>query len=508
MVSSSRESRTVGNEASSPIPESATVSPRAGEAPGSVPDRPASARSLFEPLEVPRRGLLPEDLPYANEVEAALARRPGKGALLLSLSVGCFFLTMLVWAAFAELDEVTHADGQVIASQRTQIIQNLEGGILRELRVREGEVVEKGQLLAHLDNEFAESSYRDAVNKALEHHTAVIRLEAERGDTEPDFGDPKARLEQEFGRVLDPVFSQRAEQVITDQRAVYRARAQQRQAELEMLESQYQQRRHEVEEQIARKRQLDRSLALAVEQRAIAYPLVQRRNFSRVEYLALQQKVATLQGDVESLAASIPKAQAAAREAEQRISLRKAELDAAVTEEINKRRLELASLRETLTAGSDRVTRTELRSPVRGTVKQIVITTLGGVVKPGESIMEIVPLDDTLLIEAKVRPADVAFLRPGQKAKVKITAYDFSVYGGLDGILEQISADTIEDRRGDFFYLVKVRTPRTAIRYHGSELPIIPGMTAAVDILTGRKTVLDYLIKPILKARENALRER
>mgnify|MGYP002607367683 CR=1 FL=1 len=198
----------------------------------------------------------------------------------------------------------------------------------------------------------------------------------------------------------------------------------------------------------------------------------------------------------------------AAEEAKQRLTLRKAEMEAEINAEISKRRTELNSLKETLAAGGDRVTRTELKSPVRGTVKQIYINTVGGVVKPGEAIMEIVPLDDTLLVEARVRPADVAFLHPGQKAMVKISAYDFSIYGGLEADLEQISADTIEDKRGEFFYLVKVRTHKNAISYRKEQLPIIPGMVTTVDILTGKKTVLDYILKPILKARQNALRER
>ncbi len=183
-------------------------------------------------------------------------------------------------------------------------------------------------------------------------------------------------------------------------------------------------------------------------------------------------------------------------------------MEAEINAEITKRRTELNSLKETLAAGGDRVTRTELRSPVRGTVKQIYINTVGGVVKPGEAIMEIVPLDDTLLVEARVRPADVAFLHPGQKAMVKVSAYDFSIYGGLEAELEQISADTIEDKRGDFYYLVKVRTRKNSIVYRKEHLPIIPGMVTTVDILTGKKTVLDYILKPILKARQNALRER
>ena len=163
---------------------------------------------------------------------------------------------------------------------------------------------------------------------------------------------------------------------------------------------------------------------------------------------------------------------------------------------------------EILSAGNDRVTRTDIRSPVRGTIKQINLNTIGGVVRPGESILEIVPLDDTLLIEARVRPSDIAFLHPGQKAMVKITAYDFSIFGGLEGVLEAISADTIEEDDGESFYKVKLRTNKNAINYRGEELPIIPGMTASIDILTGKKSILAYLLKPILRSKQNALRER
>lgn len=475
-----------------------------GNAPGGAP-KPG----LFEPTEAMRNGMLPEDLPYASEMEAALARQPSAGARTLSFAVGSFFLVFLLWASFASLDEVTHAEGQVVGSQRTQVIQNLEGGILRTVEVHEGQIVEKGTILARLDNEMAESSYRDAVNKSLENIAAIIRLEAELTNTNPVFPDNLlTNLSESVGRTITADVDAQAKQIIHDQQQAFNARFQQKMAELQVLESQFQQKEHEVEEQVARKRQLDRSLQLAIEQRDLAYPLLQRRNFSKVEYLGLQQKVVQLQGDIESLAASIPRTQSAAREAQQRITFRKAELDSAITDEINKRRLELSSLRETLAAGGDRVTRTELRSPVRGTIKQIYISTVGGVVKPGEAIMEIVPLDDTLLVEARVTPADVAFLRPGQAAMVKLTAYDFSIYGGLQGTLEQISADTFEDKRGNFHYIVKVRTAQTSLNYRGELLPIMPGMMATVDIMIGKKTVLDYILKPILKAKQNALRER
>lgn len=434
-----------------------------------------------------------QELSYSNPVDAALARKPTKQARLLSLLVTCFFIIMIGWAAVAEIDQVTHAEGKVISSRRTQTIQNLEGGILQSIMVQEGEIVKKGTLLAQIDNATAESSYRDAVHKSLEHQVAIIRLEAELAGKKPVFSKELQR---------------KAPQIIKDQQAAFRIHRLQKKSELSILESQHQQKQREVQEQTARKRNLDRSLSIAIQQRNIAYPLVQRKTFSRVEFLGLEQKVATLRGDVEALAASIPKTQAAAREAAQRVELRQAEMSAALREEINTRRVELSSLYQIIAAGSDRVTRTELRSPVYGTIQQIYLHTVGGVVKPGESIMDIVPRDDTLLIEAKIRPADVAFLHPGQKAMVKFSAYDFAIYGGLTATLEHISADTIEDKHGDIFYLVRLRTQKNAITYKGKTLPIIPGMVVVVDILTGRKTILDYILKPILKAKQNALTER
>ena len=343
----------------------------------------------------------------------------------------------------------------------------------------------------------------------MENSLAIVRLEAEIRDEEPVFPDPlDTWASQLVGRDVGEEALARAREIIRDQTNLWHSRIQQLNAEIEVLQSQYTQRMHDVDEQIARKRQLDGSLALSIEQRNTAYALVQRNNFSRLEYLGMQQKVVELQGQVDALAATIPKAQAAAEECRQRITSRRAEQTAAITDEINKRRLELNSVRESLSAGRDRVTRTELRAPVRSTVKQIYISTVGGVVKPGEPIMDLVPLDDTLLVEARVKPQDVAFLRPGQDVMVKISAYDFSIYGGLEGKLESISADTIEDKKGEQHYVVKVRTRKNAIVHHNEQLPIIPGMVVTADILIGKKTVLDYLLKPILKAKQNALRER
>lgn len=481
-----------------------------GKDSGPGAQQPQAHPGLFAAMDAPLRGLTPDDIQYASEVDAALARRPRFGVRALSVCVALMFVCLLVWAAFARIDEVTHAEGSVVGSQRTQTIQNLEGGILRAVLVHEGQTVEKGTVLAQLDNEMAESAYRDAVNKAIENSMAIIRLEAELKDEKPVFPDNlEAWAVNLIGRQrLDAAALARARQIIRDQENTWQTRQNQLNAEVDVLRSQYEQRQHDVEEQTARKAQLDRSLALAIEQRDTAYALVQRNNFSKMEYLGLQQKVVELQGQIDVLAATIPKARSAAEESRQRIASRRAEQAAAISEEINKRRQELSSLRETLSAGRDRVTRTELRAPVRGTVKQIHINTVGGVVKPGEPIMDLVPLDDTLLVEARVNPQDVAFLRPGQDVMIKVSAYDFSIYGGLEGKLESISADTIEDKKGNYHYLVKVRTKKSAITYHSESLPIIPGMIVTADILIGKKTVLDYLLKPILKAKQNALRER
>ena len=464
---------------------------------------------MFAPLDA-RSNLLPEELAYASAASAAMRRKPARAARMLSISVVAFFLFMVIWAAVAEVDEVTHAEGQVVASQRIQVIQNLEGGILNELLVNEGQIVEVGDVLARLDNEVAASSYRDAISRALDHHAAILRLEAELVRHKPVFPDDASALLTEVlgGVPVSADIAEQALQVFRDHEASWKARTQQKEAELALMRSQYEQRLQEVAEQQARRRQLEGSLAIAEEKLAIATPLLDRGNYSRTEYLNLQSQKVQFRGELDTMLAAQPRTRAAVAEAEQRMAFREAELASAITDEINKRRLDLASLRETLSAGGDRVTRTELRAPVHGIIRQIYISSVGGVVKPGESVMDIVPLDGTLLVEARVRPSDVAFLRPGQDAMVKITAYDFAIYGGLPGKLEQISADAFEDRRGESFFQVRVRTDATALVYRGKELPIMPGMMATVDIMIGKKTVLDYLLKPVLRARQDALREK
>ncbi len=373
------------------------------------------------------------------------------------------------------------------------MIQNLEGGILEKILVGENQIVQKGDILIRINNTLAASQYRDATNQAIEHEAAIVRLTA--------FIEGK--------NLAFPDKFKKFPQLIKDQTNISKSYSHQLKSELRAMEAQFSQKQQEISEMKGRKKQLVENLAIAQRQLEITKPLLKKQLYPEVDYLKLEREVITLKGDLDALNLGVPRVRQAAEEAKQRIQQRTAEARSIALDELSQRRIELNSLQETISAGKDRVTRTDVRSPVYGTIKQININTIGGVIKPGEPIMEVVPLDDTLLIEAKIRPADIAFLHPGQQAMIKITAYDFSIYGGLEGIVEQISADTIQgDKQEESFYKVKLRTKTNTLSYRGANLPIIPGMTASVDILTGQKSALDYLLKPILKAKQNALRER
>jgi membrane fusion protein, adhesin transport system len=437
-----------------------------------------------------------EDLRYMPDREAALRRRGSRFASLLTMATFICVVSLLTWAHFAVLDEVTRGQGTVIPSSKTQVIQNLEGGILAEILVQEGDIVEPGDILVRIDNTVAEANFRDAESQRFVLLATVARLEAELAGRDLD-------MPQE---VRD-----KAPAAADDQEALFTLRQNQLAAQTRVLESQASQRKQEIAEMGTKRTQLERNLELARQENSITEPLVKKGVLPRLDLIRIQRQIADLEGQLATVRQSIPRLQTAAAEAEQRIDELILTHKAEVSDELNKAKADLKSISETLFAGSDRVKRTEVRSLVRGTVKELKHNTIGGVIRPGEDIVEIVPLDDTLLIEAKIRPRDIAFLHPGQKATVKITAYDFSIYGGLDADLERISADTIRDdetRDGERFFRVYLRTKTNSLLHQGKELPIIPGMTATVEILTGKKTVLDYLLKPLLKARDQALRER
>jgi len=424
---------------------------------------------------------------------AADLHAPRGFAHLLLFVVVAFFVAFFAWASWAELKEVTRGEGKVIPSRQVQVVQNLEGGIVAEILVREGDVVERGEVLLRIDNVRAASELRESRQRWLALQGALGRLRAEVEGVPLSFSAEILRD---------------APEVAASERALYRARAEALRSELDVLGSQAVQREQELVELSTRLEQLERSHALAREELAITEPLAASRVVSKVQLLRLQREVNDLAGELEAIRLALPRAEAALREARRRIEERRLGFRAEAQRELTAVRAEAAALQEVITAEADMVERTEVRSPVRGTIKQLLVNTVGGVVQPGADLVEIVPLEDNLLVEARVRPADIAFLRPGQPAVVKVSAYDFAIYGGLDAVVEDISADTITDERGDSFYRVRVRTRDSALHEAGEPLPIIPGMTTQVDILTGEKTVLDYLLKPILLAKERALRER
>src|SRR5512138_226336 len=435
-----------------------------------------------------------DDLDFMPDVHAATRHRGRRFAYILTILSIAFFGIMGVWAHYAVLDEVTRGEGTIVPSSRTQVIQNLEGGILAEILVHEGDIVEAGDVLVRVQNTVAQANLQDARSQYLTLQATEARLIAElEGAAEIEF--PVAVTEE-------------APIVAADQQRLFDARRRQLEAQVNVLQSQARQRKQEVAEMNSRRQQLEQSLALARDELAITAPLVQKGVMPRIDLIRIERQVADLEGEIRTIRAAIPRLQAAEQEAAERIEEMTLTTRTEASNELNKTRAELKSISQSLFAGQDRVTRTAVVSPVRGTVKDMKINTVGGVIQPGEDIMEIVPLGDTLIVEARIRPADIAYLRPDQKAIIKVSAYDFSIYGGLTAKLERISADTIRDEEGESFYHVYLRTEENALIHRGDELPIIPGMTVTAEILTGEKSVLDYLLKPILKAKDSALRER
>ena len=429
-----------------------------------------------------------------NQLRRQMLRGPRLAAIVLLLLIIGMMASGVLWAHQAELDEVTTGMGQVIPSSEVQVVQNLEGGIVSEILVSSGDEVDTGQVLMRIDDTSAAAGFAELRETYFGLLASIARLEAETEGSIPEFPEE--------------VILERGDLVEREMK-LFETRRSELTSSISILEEQRSQRLGEIEELRSRLSGVRRSYALVNEEYNLTAPLLSQGAVARVDVIRLERERADLQTEIKQIEISIPNAKAAVQEAEQRIEERRNNVKAAAQAELNQQQVRLASLVEQMRAREDRVVRTEVKSPVKGIVKAVNFNTVGGVVRPGEDIIEIVPIEDTLLVEAKIKPSDVAFIHPGQDARVKLTAYDFSIYGGLDGELEQISADTITDERGEHFYHVRVRTKETSLTgKSGEPLPIIPGMIAEVDVLTGKRTVLQYLMKPFLKARHKAFRER
>lgn len=417
-------------------------------------------------------------------------------ANLLLLIVMAILVSAVVWAANAPLDEVVKSLGKVIPSSEVKRVQNFEGGFVKEILVQEGQHVKKGQVLAILDQTQMVSRLRELQSSYLDQVATVARLKAElSGSVIIDF--PSEITSFKPG-------------LMNNQQELLKSRNASRLSAINVLDRDRQQKRQELMGLRSNLEYLQKKYALLSKELKMTKSMVARGAASEMDLLRIQQAVTELSGQIALIRLDIPKVKAAVEGAGHRVDELRENQRSDILEELSRACAKMDGYKEQLPAFEDKVNRTNVRSPVEGTVKQVFVTTIGEAISPGGEILEIVPREDTLLIEAKVSPRDIAFIRPGQDAKVKLTAYDSSIYGSMPGTVEYISSDAIADAElKTSYYQIKVRTATPMLKDHsGQDLPIIPGMIAEVDILTGKKTVLEYLLKPILKAKSNAMRER
>jgi adhesin transport system membrane fusion protein len=436
------------------------------------------------------------DLKYMSYAsEAILLQAPGLHRRLL-WSLCAVVLVLLVWAYFAQIDEFTRGEGRIVPSSEVQVVQNLEGGILAKRFVSEGDLVERDQILLQIDDTMVASSFRERSLKAAQLQAKIIRLRAEsRG----------IGFEQELALAKEPIEAV----LLQTERDLFKSRALEYGSKMDVLQQRVEQKRQELSAVRLARASLAESHDLLQREMAVTQPLVEKGAVSHVELLRLERQLNDLKGELGKATIAIPRLQSEYDEARKNIDSFAQSFAAEARKELNDATSELGQLQEGNEAYADRVARTEVKSPVRGTVKRSLVTTIGGVIQPGMNLVEVVPTDDSLLVDTKVLPKDIAFISPGQQAMVKFTAYDFSIHGGLVAHVTQISPDTIEDKeKGVWYYQVRLKTESSVLGSAADPLPIIPGMTVQADILTGKKTVLDYLLKPILKTKQLAFRER
>lgn len=454
--------------------------------------------AIRKPLEpVTRRvfGAAVEPVPdgpaaFRFDEEAVLARQKTRRAQTIVRGALVVVVLLVAWAAIARVDEIARGDGKVIPSRQLQVIQSLDGGVVTEILVKEGQLVEPNQLLLRIDETRATSGVREnaAQSFALQARQARVRALAE-------------------GSAFKPPVSSDVEErrIVEEERRLYESRQSELGTLMSISRQQLMQREQELIEARARRSTAQRALDLALEELAKTRPLLASGAVSEVDLLRLERDVSKLRGDIEQTGAQIARVSAAIGEAQRKIQ----ETEIGFRNEARKELADVMGKMNALSEGrvalTDKVDKAQVKSPVRGRVQRLLANTVGGVVSPGKDIVEIVPLDDALVLEARVLPRDIGFIHPGQTAMVKFTAYDFSIYGGLEATVENISPDTVVDEKGNAYYVVRVRTNKPGF---GESLPIIPGMTAEVDVLTGKKTVLSYLLKPVLRGKAYALSER
>ncbi len=421
-------------------------------------------------------------------------RGPRKAVLILLATTALFFVLLFAWMSFAALDISVNAQGAVIPSSRVQQIQSMEGGILQALQAREGMQVKKGDVLATVQNLQFNAEQGEAQQGLWGAQAALVRLDAEARNATPAF---PAELEKN------------APDLVREQRTLWQTRRQERETSLETLARQLAQRQQELAEARARHQAIGESIGPAREALAIEEKLAAASAGARADLLAAQQRYTSQKGELETTRIAIGRIQAAVAEAQARLSETRARFLAETSKEKSEAELRAAQIAEQLTGRNDKVARRELRAPMDGVVNRLLVTTVGGVVKAGETIMEVVPAEDRLLINARVKPADIAFLKPGQEARIRISAYDSSIFGTLPGKVLRVGADAIADpERKESFFEVLIESRQNYLGDASEHLGISPGMAADASIQTGKRTMTEYMLKPIVKTLDKSLRER
>ncbi len=442
------------------------------------------------------------DLSFVNTLYSQENAKINTKALLLFFLIILFFTFAIYWAYISKIDELTRGEGKIIPSEKIQTIQSLDGGIISDILVSEGQIVKINQPLMRIDKTRFQASLEE--NKKRHEHLLItkIRLEAE---SKIDINQPISKL------VFPKEILEVASTFAYDDENLYIKRIEELKSTIKIFDIQYKQKKRELIEAKSKSSQLRRSLKLVREERNTISKLVAKRSRSNIDLLNIKKEYNNLEGELNLTILSIPRLKLAIQEVENRKEEKIKIFKADVLNELQKINTEIKKFESKLIFEEDKLSKTILNSPVNGIIKQININTVGGVVKSGMTLIEIVPKSKILLVEAKIDPKDIAFINPKQKVIVKITAYDFSVYGALDGKIVDISADSIEDKddkNNKSYYKVVIQTNRNYLEKGGEKLPIIPGMIASVDIKTGKKTILDFILKPILKTKTNALHER
>ncbi|MBQ0711784.1 MAG: HlyD family type I secretion periplasmic adaptor subunit [Porticoccus sp.] len=435
------------------------------------------------------------DLKYMSYSSEAVLKQSPLIAQSLLWVIAAFIVIMMTWASLAIVDEFTRGEGKIVPSSDLQVVQNLEGGILADLMVSVGDIVDRGQPLLQIDDTIFASTYRERSLQAEQFIVKAARLRAEANSSD-------------FDLELSKLNGVRNKALVISERALYDSRKEEHLSELEILNQKASQKNQELSSAKVNRQSLSGSYNFIKRELNITRPLVSEGAVSRVELLRLERQANDLKGELGQAAILIPQLESAYIEVKKNVETHTQSFASESRGELNEIMSELGRIQQSNEALEDRVERTIVRSPMKGTVKQLKVNTIGGIIQPGMDLVEIVPFDDSLLVDARVLPSDIAFIHPEQHATVKFTAYDFSIHGSLSAKVVHISPDTIIDEEGVSYYQVRLQTEDNHLGNEDEPLPIIPGMTVQVDILTGKKTILDYILKPILKTKELAFRER